>query len=83
MVFTPGNYHLSESIKVTKPNTVLLGLGLATLIPEGGHSVIIVHDVEGVRVGSLLLEAGETSSEAVMKWGLGKFEGNPSNPGLL
>ena len=34
LILTPGVYHLSQPIDVTRPDTVVLGLGFATLIPE-------------------------------------------------
>lgn len=40
IVFQPGIYNLNGSIVVNNPNTVLLGLGLATLIPANGKPCI-------------------------------------------
>src|SRR5260370_13487763 len=34
LILTPGIYNLSQSIQVTRPDTVVLGLGFPTLIPE-------------------------------------------------
>src|SRR5262249_18857034 len=34
LLFTPGVHHLSETIRVTNPDTVVLGLGMATLMPD-------------------------------------------------
>jgi len=83
----PGNYHLSESIKITKADTVLLGLGMATLIATNGNSCIQVADVDGVRVAGVLLEAGEDKSKSdnLLEWGLnvGKYPGNHLNPGVM
>lgn len=36
IVLQPGNYHLNDAIKVTKANTIILGMGLATLISSSG-----------------------------------------------
>ena len=33
LLFTPGIYDLTEPIRVTRPNTVVMGLGFATLQP--------------------------------------------------
>lgn len=38
LILTPGIYHLEDSINVTRPDTVVLGLGYPTLIPEKGLS---------------------------------------------
>jgi hypothetical protein len=55
IVFQPGNYKLEDSLKVTKEGQVLLGMGMATLIPQNGTPAIEVGDVDGVRVAGLLL----------------------------
>lgn len=54
IVLTPGQYVLNDSIKVTQNNTVILGLGLATLICQDGNSCIEVGNVEGVKIGGIL-----------------------------
>src|SRR5581483_3023319 len=36
LILTPGIYNLSQSINVTNPDTVVLGLGIATLLPQNG-----------------------------------------------
>ncbi len=36
LLFTPGIYHLESSIRVTRPDTVVLGLGYPTLVPDAG-----------------------------------------------
>jgi hypothetical protein len=36
LILTPGVYNLDQTIEVTRPDTVVLGLGFPTLIPENG-----------------------------------------------
>jgi len=36
LLFTPGIYHVDQTIKVTRADTVVLGLGFATLRPDTG-----------------------------------------------
>ena len=55
LVLQPGNYNLEESIKVNNADTVVLGLGLATLIPTNGTAAIEVANVDGVRIAAVLL----------------------------
>lgn len=74
LLFTPGIYHLDEAITVTRPGTVVLGLGLATLIPDTGDTALSVADVDGVRVAGLLIDAGESNSDTLMVVG-------PDGPG--
>ena len=58
LIFTPGIYDLSSPINITLVNTVILGLGMATLIPDNGTSAIVIDDVDGVSIGGLIIDAG-------------------------
>jgi hypothetical protein len=49
LLFTPGVYHVNQTINVTRANTVVLGLGYATLIPDNGVTPMTVADVDGSR----------------------------------
>lgn len=82
VVIQPGNYYLSDSIKVNKPNAVILGIGMATLISNTGKPCIEVGNVEGVRVAGLLLQAGPHKTPSLLKWGSSKNPGSSSNPGV-
>ncbi|MDP4224342.1 MAG: coagulation factor 5/8 type domain-containing protein [Bacteroidota bacterium] len=63
LLITPGRYFLKESLKVTKPGTLVMGMGLATLIPENGNTVVEISDVNGVIVCGLTIDAGKVFSE--------------------
>jgi hypothetical protein len=65
LLITPGIYSLAGSIKVTKPGTVILGLGMPSLMPENGNAVFEISDVDGVTVAGLLIDAGKTPSKAL------------------
>jgi len=85
LLITPGMYKLSEPLHVTKPNTIILGLGFATLIPdqENSTSAIVVDDVDGVSVASLLFDA-HYSSHSLIQVGQGKMNArHDSNPTVL
>jgi hypothetical protein len=69
LLLTPGVYPLSQSIVVRNANTVVLGLGLATLQPTSGTPAIIVADVDGVTIAGLLLDAGTTLSPNLLQIG--------------
>lgn len=74
---------METSIKVKNANTVILGLGIATLITTSDEPCIEVGDVDGVRVAGILFQAGEKNSEALLKWGSdSKYAGNIENPGV-
>lgn len=80
LVLQPGQYHLESAIQINNANTVVLGLGLATLIPTNGNSCIEVGDVDGVAVGGILFQAGTTHSDSLLKVGSSGYSGNASNP---
>src|SRR5204863_7608253 len=69
LILTPGIYHLASAITVTRPGTVVLGLGLATLTPDGGTPAMTVADVDSVTIGGILFEAGVTESPALLRLG--------------
>lgn len=82
VVMQPGNYYLSDSIKVNKANAVVLGIGMATLISNTGKPCIEVGNVEGVRIAGVLLQAGTHKAPTLLKWGSSKNNGNAQNPGV-
>ena len=69
LLFTPGVYHLGSEIHLTRPDTVVLGLGLATLIPDNGNAAMRVDDVNGVEIAGLLFDAGPTKSGQLLEVG--------------
>ncbi|MET9793810.1 discoidin domain-containing protein [Streptomyces canus] len=69
LLFTPGVYHLDQTINVTRSDTVVLGLGLATLVPDGGIDALHVADVDGVRLAGFLIDAGATRSDTLLQIG--------------
>jgi hypothetical protein len=83
LVLQPGIYYLEDSIKVQFDNTVIFGMGMATLIPYNGTACIEVGNYEGVRISGVLLEAAPKGSTSLLKFGEPGYAGNPQNPGLL
>ncbi|MCW2640763.1 MAG: coagulation factor 5/8 type protein [Dactylosporangium sp.] len=84
LLFTPGVYHLGDTIRVTRADTVVLGLGLATLVPDNGVTAMTVADVDGVKVAGLLFDAGTTNSQVLMEVGAAGSSANHSaNPTSL
>jgi hypothetical protein len=81
LLFTPGVYNINQTINVTNPNTVVLGIGMPTLIPTGGVNTMQVADVDGVRIQGLLFDAGTTNSNALLTIGTqGNTTSHASNP---
>lgn len=69
LLFTPGFYHLEDTLRVTRPGTIVLGLGYPTLQPANGLAALAVADVDGVKIGGLLLEAGASNSPTLLQVG--------------
>jgi hypothetical protein len=69
LILTPGVYHLEKTIKVKRPDTIVLGLGFPTLIPENGVKAMSVADVKGVKIAGLLFDAGPVTSPVLLQVG--------------
>jgi hypothetical protein len=81
LIFQPGIYHVSQTINVTRANTVVLGLGYATIIPDNGVTPMQVADVDGVKIAGLLFDAGTTNSANLLVVGpSGASASHASNP---
>ncbi|MEE6310294.1 discoidin domain-containing protein [Plantactinospora veratri] len=84
LLFTPGLYRTTETIRVTRPDTVVLGLGLATIEPQNGVTAMTVADVDGVKVAGIMFEAGATNSPVLMEVGpAGSSASHAGNPTSL
>jgi len=83
LLFTPGMYTIGESLKVTKANTVVLGLGLATLTAQNGAVPMTVADVDGVDIAGLTFDAGPVNSPVLLKIGSTNAGGSLTNPVAL
>ncbi|MER8268235.1 discoidin domain-containing protein [Streptomyces griseus] len=69
LLFTPGVYHIDQTINVNRANTVVLGLGLATIIPDNGVTAMKVADVDGVKLAGFLIDAGPVNSPTLLEVG--------------
>src|SRR5262249_37273892 len=84
LIFTPGVYHLDRTIDVKRPDTVVLGLGFATLVPENGITAMTVADVKGVKIAGLLFDAGPVSSQTLLTVGTQHaHKSDPTDPTSL
>ena len=88
LLFTPGIYNVGKSISVKRADTVVLGMGHATLTAVNGAVPLTVADVPGVIIAGVTIDAGTVESPVLMK--VGKKNGNngskkddPSNPTTL
>ena len=84
LLFTPGIYELTDTIRVRRANTVLLGIGFATLKANNGVTAMTVADVDGVSLAGLLFDAGEVNSPVLLEVGPdGSSANHSSNPTSL
>jgi predicted heme/steroid binding protein len=84
LLITPGIYPLEASIKVTKPGTVVMGMGYATLKPVAGTPALQVADVDGVRVSSILFDAAPGNTPTLLEVGPpGSKASHAANPTII
>ncbi|MFD4028897.1 discoidin domain-containing protein, partial [Streptomyces sp. NPDC058576] len=84
LLFTPGVYHIDQTINVNRANTVVLGLGLATIIPDNGVTAMKVADVDGVKLAGFLIDAGPVNSRTLLEVGpQGASADHSANPTSL
>ncbi|GAA4587640.1 discoidin domain-containing protein [Planotetraspora phitsanulokensis] len=84
LLFTPGIYHVNQTINVTRADTVVLGLGYATIIPDNGVVPMSVADVDGVKIAGLLFDAGTVNSPVLLRLGQdGSSAAHAANPSSI
>jgi hypothetical protein len=69
LILTPGIYELTEAIRVTHNNAVVMGLGFATLHPTNGTAAMTTADADGIIIAGLLFDAGPTESKVLLEVG--------------
>jgi hypothetical protein len=94
VLFTPGIYQVDKTIMVKRADTVVLGMGLTTLVPQNGIVAMTVHpNRAGVILAGLMFDAGPVNSPALLQVGHQTVPANsnpqndtwtdPANPSLL
>jgi hypothetical protein len=85
LILTPGVYDLSQPIDVTRPDTVVLGLGFPTLVPQNGTAAMQVANTPGVKLAGMMFDAGPLDSPALLQIGKnhGQDHSDPADPTLL
>jgi len=86
LILTPGVYLLDQTIEVTHPDTVVLGLGFPTLVPQNG--IVAMRSVagsQGVMISGILFDAGPTTSPTLLQIGTGQAgkKNDASDPAVL
>ncbi|MGB6690651.1 MAG: coagulation factor 5/8 type domain-containing protein [Terracidiphilus sp.] len=84
LILAPGIYELQQPIRVMRANTVVMGLGFATLRPVNGTAAMTVADVDGVTIAGILFDAGEKVSPVLLEAGDGpSHASHAANPTCL
>jgi hypothetical protein len=91
LILTPGVYDVDRSIVIRRPDTVVLGQGVATLTAVNGAVPLRVADVSGVDIAGIMIDAGAVNSPVLLQVGTGQDdavedEGEPggsSDPTVL
>jgi hypothetical protein len=87
LIFTPGVYDIDRSILVWRPDTVVLGMGIATLTAVNGATPLWLGDAKGIDVSGLMVDAGPVNSPVLVRVGTstgGALNlGDPSDPTVL
>jgi hypothetical protein len=69
LILTPGVYKLDEALRIPYANTIVLGLGFPTLVPQHGTAAITVDDQPGVDITGVLIDAGPVNSPVLLQLG--------------
>jgi len=85
LLLTPGVYDIARSIEVRRPDTVVLGLGHATLTAVDGSTPLDVADVPGVVIAGVMIDAGLHESPVLLRVGKRHVHrpSSPDNPTTL
>jgi hypothetical protein len=83
LILTPGVYDLDQPIVVSRPGTVVLGLGLATLVPQHGNAAMIVTPSRGVKLSGFIVDAGPVNSPVLLSVGIPGLGGSATDPDAI
>jgi hypothetical protein len=73
LLLTPGVYDIAQTIEVKRADTVVLGIGHATLTAVGGAVPLEVKDAAGIVVAGVTIDAGTELSPVLLR--VGKAQG--------
>jgi hypothetical protein len=88
LLLTPGVYNVDSPIKVKRADTVVQGLGMATLTATNGNAALTTAAVAGIDISGIIVDAGPANSPVLVQ--IGTKNGNngvphnqPSDPTAL
>jgi hypothetical protein len=74
LLLTPGVYDVGKTIAVRRADTVVLGLGLATLTAQNGAVALTTADVPGIDLAGITIDAGAKTSPVLVRIGAGHVD---------
>jgi len=85
LLLTPGIYRLDQTIEVSRPDTVVIGLGFPTLIAENGIVSMKTANAKGILISGVIFDAGATTSPVLLEIGSGhpRSDNVASDPSAL
>jgi hypothetical protein len=85
LILTPGVYELDQTIEVTRPDSIVLGLGFPTLVPQNGIVSMDVARAKGMLISGVMFDAGTSSSPVLLQVGSGhaRSDNDASDPSGL
>jgi hypothetical protein len=85
LILTPGVYQLDQTIEVTRPDSIVLGLGFPTLVPQNGIVSMDVARAKGMLISGVMFDAGTSSSPVLLQVGSGhaRSDNDASDPSGL
>ncbi len=84
LLLTPGLHKLTEPLHITRANSLVLGLGWATVIPaDNSEAALIIDDVDGVQVASVLFDVHNSSRTLIRVGKEGDNRSHAANPTIL
>jgi hypothetical protein len=82
LILTPGVYDLDQPIVVSHPDSVVMGLGFATLVPQHGNAAMVAAPNNGVKISGLIMDAGPVNSPVLLSVGT-PGPANANDPDLI
>jgi hypothetical protein len=81
LLLTPGVYKLNAPILVSRPDTIVLGLGFPTLVPQHGTPALLAAVSRGVKLSGMIIDAGPKNSQVLLQTLPGRSD--PNDPTLI
>jgi hypothetical protein len=83
LVLTPGVYDLNQPILLTHSDTVVLGQGFATLVPQRGNAAMVVISDRGVELSGMIIDAGPVNSPVLLDVGVAGGPPSAADPDTI